>query len=77
MYRISENIYIDETLITCAEYQLFIDQRRKKGKYFQPDHWKFQEFPAGQAREPILGVRFSDAKAFCDWLTNRKKDEFR
>lgn len=69
--RIDENTYIDETLVTCAEYQLFIDEMREQGKYYQPDHWSSYRFPDGQAREPILGVRYSDAVTFCDWLTQR------
>jgi hypothetical protein len=75
--RIDDDIYIDDTLVTCAEYQLFIDEMREQGHYYQPDHWTSYQFPEGQARKPILGVRHSDAMAFCDWLmlqesTNRK-----
>jgi hypothetical protein len=69
MHRIDENTYIDDTLVTCAEYQLFIDEMREKGRYYQPDHWTSYEFPKGQAREPILGIRHADAVAFCEWLT--------
>jgi len=69
--RIDENTYIDDSLVTCAEYQLFIDEMREQGKYYQPDHWSSYQFPQGQAREPILGVRISDVKTFCDWLTKR------
>lgn len=72
--RIDENTYIDDTLVTCAEYQLFIDEMRTLGKYYQPDHWTSYQFPEGQAREPILGVRQSDAIAFCEWLTKRETD---
>jgi hypothetical protein len=71
MQRIDENTYIDDSLVTCAEYQLFIDELREQGKYYQPDHWTSYQFPKGRAREPILGVRYSDAIAFCEWLTNR------
>ena len=72
MQRIDENTYIDDTLVTCAEYQLFIDEMREQGKYYQPDHWSSYQFSAGKAQEPIFGMRFSDAKAFCDWLTSRE-----
>lgn len=68
MQRIDENTYIDDTLVTCAEYQLFIDDWHKEGKNYQPSHWTSYQFPSGQAREPILGIRFSDAEAFCRWL---------
>jgi hypothetical protein len=74
--RIDENTYIDDTLVTCAEYQLFIDEMREQGKYYQPDHWTSYQFSAGQALEAILGVRYSDAKAFCEWLTQREAAEW-
>jgi len=70
--RIDENTYIDDTLVTCAEYQLFIDEMREQGKHYQPDHWTSYQFPPGQGREPILGVRYSDAVAFCEWLGQRE-----
>lgn len=74
--RIDENTYIDDTLVTCAEYQLFIDEMREQGKYYQPDHWISHQFPKGQAREPILGVRHSDAVTFCEWLTKRSEENW-
>jgi hypothetical protein len=76
MIRIDENTYMDDTLVTCAEYQLFIDEMREQGKYYQPDHWTSYQFAAGLARKPILGVRFSDAKAFCEWLSKREAGEW-
>ena len=77
MYRIDEDTYVDDTLITCAEYQVFIDEMRVQGKYHQPDHWTEYHFPRGQARKPILGVRPSDAVAFCEWLTRRQMEVWR
>jgi hypothetical protein len=76
MHRIDENTYIDDSLVTCAEYQLFIDEMREQKKFFQPDHWTSWQFPAGQANTPILGVRFSDAQAFCAWLSQREEGEW-
>jgi hypothetical protein len=76
MIRIDENTYIDDSLVTCAEYQLFIDEMREKGEYYQPDHWISYQFPAGQAHTPIVGVRYSDAVKFCGWLTDRERNEW-
>ncbi|MDX9990854.1 MAG: SUMF1/EgtB/PvdO family nonheme iron enzyme [Anaerolineales bacterium] len=72
--RIDHDTYIDDSLVTCAEYQLFIDEMRAQGKYHQPDHWADYHFPKDHARQPILGVRPSDAVAFCEWLTRRNND---
>src|SRR5215216_2360440 len=76
MQRIDENTYIDDTLVTCAEYQLFIDELREQGKYYQPDHWPSYQFVDKQARQPVLGVRQSDTKAFGAWLTQKEHGEW-
>lgn len=74
MQSIDESTFIDDTLITCAEYQLFIDEMRELGQSYQPLHWYSDRFPDGQAREPILGVRQSDAVMFCEWMSRREGD---
>jgi energy-coupling factor transporter ATP-binding protein EcfA2 len=76
-HAIDDTREIDINLITCAEYQLFIDHMRSQKKYHQPDHWTGFHFPKGQALEPIAGVRFEDAEAFCQWLTQRQGQTFR
>lgn len=75
--RIDDDTYIDNTLVTCAEYQLFIDEMREQGKYYQPDHWNSNRFPKGRARMPILGMRPLDTEVFCEWLTKREPSEWR
>ncbi|NEP57840.1 MAG: formylglycine-generating enzyme family protein [Symploca sp. SIO2G7] len=66
---LDDYVEIDLSYITCAEYQLFIDQKRQAGKNRQPDHWKNYRFPRGDSQKPITGVRASDAEEFCQWLT--------
>lgn len=70
--RIDESREIDLNYLTCAEYQLFIDDMRAQNKFFQPDHWVTSQFAEGKALEPVLGVRPSDAETFCRWLTQRR-----
>lgn len=65
-------VAIDSDYLKCAEYQLFLDEMQQQGKYYQPDHWTEYQFPAGQADQPVRGVRAEDATAFCDWLTQRQ-----
>lgn len=70
MQQFDANTFIDDTLVTCAEYQLFIDEMMIMIiEYFQPDHWTALQFQSGEANTPILGVRRSDASSFCEWLT--------
>ncbi len=72
LLRIDENVEIDMSYITCAEYQLFIDEGLKANEHRQPDHWKSYRFPPGDAKKPITGVRSSDAKEFCEWLNQQQ-----
>jgi hypothetical protein len=61
---------IDLEYITCAEYQLFLDDCRGNGLYRQPDHWSSFTFPPGEAFTPVKGIRASDAIDFCEWLSS-------
>jgi energy-coupling factor transporter ATP-binding protein EcfA2 len=70
-HHLDELLEIDLEYITCAEYQLFIDDCSVGGTFRQPDHWFSPKFPSGEAFTPVTGVRASDALAFCDWLTTR------
>jgi energy-coupling factor transporter ATP-binding protein EcfA2 len=72
MVHLTSETYGDSTFITCAEYQIFLDEQRVLGRYYQPDHWASYHFPPAQGRNPVLGIRSSDATAFCEWLTERE-----
>jgi NACHT domain/Sulfatase-modifying factor enzyme 1 len=74
MILLHHETYIDTSFITCAEYQVFLDEQRAQSRYYQPDHWTTFSYPKGSANTPILGVRRSDAQAFCVWLTTRDKE---
>ncbi len=67
--RLNKTVEIDTSYVSCAEYQLFLDDRRAAGDYRQPDHWRDTQFQEGDAQKPIAGVRRSDAVSFCEWLT--------
>jgi hypothetical protein len=70
--RIDEGRDIDLGYVTCAEYQLFLEELRGQIKYHHPDHWAGPRFPAGTAHSPVTGLRAEDAAAFCQWLTRRQ-----
>jgi hypothetical protein len=72
LQRIDDKREIDLTYITCAEYQLFLDDMSVRGEWRQPDHWTDFTFTKGQAHEPVCGVRHEDAEEFCKWLTERQ-----
>ena len=77
MIQLNGETYGNTTLITCAEYQVFLDEQRAQGKYYQPDHWTGYRFPPGQGHAPVLGVRPTDASAFCKWLTAKENGPWR
>ncbi len=72
MVPIAENTFSDPGYISHAEYQLFLDEKRASGEYRQPDHWRYSRFPAGKGSTPVVGIRSSDAVAFCAWLSDRE-----
>ncbi len=71
-----EDIVMDEDCISMAEYQLFVDERKGKGENNQPDHWTTYQFPRGQAKSPVVGVRDEDADAFVSWLNKKQTSAF-
>jgi energy-coupling factor transporter ATP-binding protein EcfA2 len=77
MLRLDEDTYIDTSLVTNAEYQLFLDEMYEQGRFHQPDHWLSHRYPEDSARSPAVGMRGADALAFCAWLTDREPGEWR
>jgi hypothetical protein len=73
MLRLDDDRYLDTSPVSHAEYQLFIDEKRAQGEFRQPDHWESYDFPKGTGKLPVVGIRKSDAKAFCIWLNERNR----
>jgi energy-coupling factor transporter ATP-binding protein EcfA2 len=71
LVRVDDDIEIDSSNITQAEYQLLIDDKLEVGQYRQPDHWNVVRFTKGEGDQPIAGIRVSDANEFCDWLNHQ------
>ncbi|BAY43401.1 hypothetical protein SAMD00079811_09810 [Scytonema sp. HK-05] len=66
LVRIDEQLEIDnDSYITCAEYQLFLDET---GEARQPQHWHSKRFPSGDAKKIISGINQGDKYRFCVWL---------
>lgn len=71
---INANCEIDTDLITCAEYQLFLEETNSNR---QPFHWENPHFLPGMAKLPIAGIKPEDAIAFCTWLNEQESGVFR
>ncbi|MEC4814957.1 MAG: effector-associated domain EAD1-containing protein [Scytonema sp. PMC 1069.18] len=66
LVRIDENQEIDNSgYITCAEYQLFLDEIATS---HQPQHWRSRRFSSGDAKKTINGIDWKNANLFCLWL---------
>jgi len=81
LQRIDDTRDIDVTFISCAEYQLFLDEMRESNEFYiayhQPDHWLNFRFPEGLAMQSVVGVRTDDAEKFCDWLSQKENKKYR
>ncbi len=61
LLRIDENLEIDTSYITCAEYQLYVSQQLNSNEY---------RFQLGDAKKPITGISYGNALGFCSWLSS-------
>jgi hypothetical protein len=53
--------------VTNQQYRCFVNDEN----YRAPTYWKDPKFNDG--RQPVVGVRWDDAKAYCDWLTKKMR----
>jgi formylglycine-generating enzyme required for sulfatase activity len=68
-----EPFLVAETEVTNGQYRDFV----KATGYKPPEHWKGGEFPPGSALEPVTGVSWNDAVAYCKWLSREINAEAR
>ncbi|WP_168163478.1 GUN4 domain-containing protein [Calothrix sp. 336/3] len=70
LVRVDENLEQDRpnSYITCAEYQLFINDR----KYSPPPNWQNHKFRPGDAKKTVTGLNKRDANRFCTWLSGKE-----
>jgi formylglycine-generating enzyme required for sulfatase activity len=58
-------VWMGEHPVTNAQYAVFL----AGAKHAEPEFWQNRRFNA--AEQPVVGVSFGDALAFCAWLTKR------
>lgn len=62
-----EPFAIGETEVTNAQYAEFVAET----KYEAPVGWTNNRFPTGSADEPVVGVSWAAANAYCQWLSKK------
>ena len=62
-----ESIYVKRTQVTNAEYAEFLKDIGKNA----PSNWANGEFAKGEEDYPVNFVSIDDAKAYCEWLTEK------
>ena len=62
-----EPFAIGATEVTNAQYAEFVEEAKHKA----PIGWNDNKFPTGSAEEPVVGVTWADANAYCQWLSTK------
>ena len=62
---ITDDYYISAYKVTNKQYKTFIDETDRKA----PSYWKNNNYPIGKAEHPVLNISYSDAVAYCEWLS--------
>lgn len=67
---ITEDYYLSAYKVTNAQYAVFVAETSHKA----PSYWKNGTYPEGKADHPVLNVSYSDAIAYCEWLSSKYSD---
>ena len=73
---LKKSSFIGGMHVTWLEYQYFIDSF-KDVECLVPDHWSDGIYPAEMDCEPVIGLRYTDAERFCEWLGSELQPSFR
>ena len=64
---IESDYYLSAYKVTNAQYAVFVSETGHKA----PSYWKNGTYPEGKGEHPVLNVSYSDAVAYCEWLSSK------
>jgi formylglycine-generating enzyme required for sulfatase activity len=67
-----DSFYISKYEITNAQYKTFLED---KPNYEKPAYWNTEGF--NDPDQPVVGVSWYDADAFCNWLSEKTGENYR
>ena len=67
---IENDYYLSAYKVTNAQYAVFVLETGHKA----PKYWTNGTYPNGKAKHPVLNVSYSDAVAYCEWLSSKYED---
>jgi iron(II)-dependent oxidoreductase len=67
-----DSFYISKYEITNTQYKKFLDDNPS---HEEPDFWYNENF--NKPDQPVVGVSWHDAVAYCNWLTEKTKETYR
>ena len=62
---IMQDYYLSAYKVTNEAYAEFVKETGHKA----PNYWKNGSYPNGKANHPVLNVSYSDAMAYCAWIS--------
>ena len=64
---IEKDYYLSAYNVTNAQYLEFVT----KTGHSVPSYWTDGVYPQGKADHPVVGISYSDAVAYCEWLSSK------
>ncbi len=71
--RITKPFWIGAREVTVGEFRQFVNE---SGYTVTSEGWK-TAFPSQTDDHPVSGINWTEAKAFCDWLSKKEHKEYR
>ena len=62
---ITQAYYFGKYKVTNEQYKQFVDET----SYKTPNYWENGTYPEGKEGHPVVNVSYSDAMAYCQWLS--------